>query len=72
MLSRYLQREAIFIGRSFLYEEEDCKSIIYSQEIESNGRGEEEEKLYEEFEAQASVFCKSVEALKLYEGETSL
>ena len=33
--------------------------------------GEEEEKLYEEFESQASLFCESVERRSYVKGETS-
>ena len=78
MLSRYLQREAIFVGRSFLYEEEDCKSAEENAQAEQTESyieekcEEEEEKLCEEFEAQASVFCKSVESRSSVKGETSL
>ena len=73
------------MGRSFLYEEEDCKSEYIEQYmhkrieemVEEKKRidkvcGEEEEKLCEEFEAQASVFCESVESQSSVKGETSL
>ena len=40
--------------------------FILSRDIQRDDRGEEEEELCEEFEAQAFVFCKSVKELKLY------
>ena len=49
------------VSRNFLYEEGDCKSEINRQaeyNREEKCGEEEEEKLNEEFEAQASVFCK--------------
>ena len=61
MLSWQLQREAILVGRNFLYEE-DCKYVIYTdrEDIEIDKEEKKKKKICEEFEAQASVFSESV------------